>query len=200
MSAPVRIGIIDKNPLVRNGLAALIGAEPDAVLVGHWPDVPSWQADGAQPDVLVIGWEMPKISGRELLMMLAAQGHGPRVVVYTGAHDPNIPADARAAGAMGFVHKSTDEALAIASFIRVGRGEMVFPAPVARAESVLDQLTPRERQLLMALAEGATNTAIAETLGVTVNTIKFHLRNLYDKLDVRNRAQAVALFLTESRR
>jgi len=77
----------------------------------------------------------------------------------------------------------------------VARGSMVFPFMDVRGldDDPLSALTPRERELLGQLALGLTNNEIAKALGVSPNTVKFHLRNLYEKLDVRNRAEAVAL-------
>ncbi len=98
-------------------------------------------------------------------------------------------------GAAGFCAKNESAERLLQVLEAVARGSMVFPfMDVGDLHAdPLAGLTPRERQLLGQLARGLTNNEIAEVLGVSTNTVKFHLRNLYDKLDVRNRAEAVAL-------
>jgi len=85
--------------------------------------------------------------------------------------------------------------------LAVSEGRMVFPFMDMSKPGgdPFGTLTKREQELLSALAEGRTNGQIAEDLGISLNTVKFHLKNLYGKLSVRNRAQAVATFLTAHR-
>jgi two-component system nitrate/nitrite response regulator NarP len=148
-------------------------------------------------DVGVIGWDMPYASGFEVLEALRARPDAPRIVVYTGSAAPNLAREAMALGAAGFCSKRQSPERLIETIIAVARGAMVFPFFDVRTDRTdpFGDLTPRERELLAALPSGRTNAQIAKDLGLSVNTVKFHLKSLYDKLSVRNRAQAVALHL-----
>jgi len=99
-------------------------------------------------------------------------------------------------GAAGLVHKSEPPERLLQAIAAAAAGGRDFPA-AARRQPPMESLTKREKALLSSLAGGSTNNQLAEDLGVSVNTVKFHLRNLYEKLDVKNRAQAVAMFLRE---
>lgn len=201
-AAPLGVAVIDKNPLVRRGLGQMLREDGRFEMVLE-------ASDGAEfvqkftssktpemVDIVVAGWVMPNMDGRALLQHLAAMPASPKVVIYTGEFsDPAARAAARE-GARAFCSKSEPPEHLLEVIVAVAEGDKVFPLS-AGADSPLDTLTRRERELLASLANGSTNAQLAEELGVSVNTIKFHLRNLYEKLDVRNRAQAVALFLNE---
>jgi DNA-binding NarL/FixJ family response regulator len=155
-----------------------------------------------QFDVGVIGWVMPNRDGRAVLEALKDRPESPRVVVYTGDPDPTLPRRAMALGAAAFVSKREPPERLLDAVEAVARGLMVFPFLDVRGgfdADPLGGLSPRERELLGALGSGKTNAELARNLGVSVNTVKFHLRNLFDKLRVRSRAQAVQLW-HESRR
>jgi two-component system nitrate/nitrite response regulator NarP len=149
----------------------------------------------------VIGWLMPGRDGRGVLEALKERADAPRVVVYTGDPDPALPRRAMALGAAAFVSKREPTERLLQVLEAVAHGQMVFPFLDVRVlhDDPLAALSPRERELLGALGSGRTNAELAGQLGVSVNTVKFHLRNLFDKLGVRNRAQAVQLW-HESRR
>ena len=100
-------------------------------------------------------------------------------------------------GGAGFVSKRAPPERLLDVLAAVAAGDMVFPFVDIRKmrSDPLENLTLRERSLLSALGSGHTNSQLAKDFGVSINTIKFHLRNLFEKLDVRNRAQAIALFL-----
>jgi len=100
-------------------------------------------------------------------------------------------------GGAGFVSKRAPPERLLDVLAAVAAGDMVFPFVDIRKmrSDPLENLTLRERSLLSALGSGHTNSQLAKDFGVSINTIKFHLRNLFEKLEVRNRAQAIALFL-----
>ncbi|MBF0372999.1 MAG: response regulator transcription factor, partial [Alphaproteobacteria bacterium] len=147
-------------------------------------------------DIGIVGWEMPSLDGRGVLQALRGR-EGPRIIVYTGSGNPDVPRQAMALGAAGFCSKNEPPAQLVETIMAVASGRMVFPfIDVARlASDPFAGLTPRERELLSALAGGLTNQQMAGQLDISLNTVKFHLKNLYDKLGVSNRAQAVAFYL-----
>lgn len=148
-------------------------------------------------DVAVVGWVMAKGDGRFVLDRLREMGHPLRVVVYTGAANPRIPGEVMSLGGAAFCAKTERPQHLLDVLAAVAAGRMVFPFIDIRnlTDDGLPDLTRRERDLLEALASGGTNAQLATQFGVSINTVKFHLGNLYDKLGVRSRAQAVALFL-----
>ncbi|MBT3239090.1 MAG: response regulator transcription factor, partial [Rhodospirillaceae bacterium] len=125
----------------------------------------------------------------------------PRIIVFTGNASPDVPRQVMQLGGAGFCSKSESPERLIETVLAVSEGRMVFPFMDMSKPGgdPFGTLTKREQELLSALAEGRTNGQIAEDLGISLNTVKFHLKNLYGKLSVRNRAQAVATFLTAHR-
>ena len=148
-------------------------------------------------DVGIIGWEMPYLDGRGVLQAMRGRDHAPRIIVYTGSPNPDVPRQAMALGAAGFCSKNEPPSHLLETIQSVAAGRMVFPfIDVGRlAADPFAGLTPREREMLAALAGGLTNQQMAGQLSISLNTVKFHLKNLYDKLGVNNRAQAVAYYL-----
>lgn len=197
---PIDIVIAEKNPLLMSSLIKLFAGDERFTLVATTPDGERFLSavERLSFDVGIIGWEMPYMDGRGVLQ--AMQGHGqaaPRLIIYTGSASPEIPRVAMALGAAGFCSKSDPPAQLLETVAAVADGRMMFPfVDVSQlANDPFSGLTPRERELLAALASGLTNAQIAGKLDISLNTVKFHLKNLYDKLGVSNRAQAVAHYL-----
>lgn len=143
----------------------------------------------------VIDWNLPALGGARLIDVLRAQGNAPRLVVY--AEDTgDIPRKAMAAGAAGFVARSESVDRLLDTCLAVANGQMVFPFLDVRGlkQDPIETLSPRERTLLEALSKGLTNRELARDLEISANTVKFHLSNLFDKLSVKNRAQAIAFY------
>lgn len=103
---------------------------------------------------------------------------------------------ALAAGAAGFTARSESVERLLETCLAVAKGQMVFPFLDVRSlrQDPIEQLSPRERTLLEALSKGLTNRELARELDISANTVKFHLSNLFEKLSVKNRAQAIAFF------
>jgi two-component system nitrate/nitrite response regulator NarP len=196
---PIRVALADKNPLVRAGLKQLLIEDERFELVATASDGERFleAIDRVEADVGVIGWVMPYLDGFGVLKALRRIEDAPPVVVYTGADSPIVVREVMTLGGAGFTAKSDPPEQLLDSVAAVAQGRMVFPFMDLRRlnEDPLAQLTPREREFLVALASGRTNAQLAHDFGTSVNTVKFHLKNLYDKLAVRNRAQAVALHL-----
>lgn len=192
--------VADKSPLVISGLRQLIAADRRFRVLAAVADGRAFLAEiRRRPfDVGVIGWEMPFADGRAVLEALRALEKPPPVVVYTGAIDPSVPRQVLALGGAGFVSKSEPPERLLTTLAEVAAGRMVFPFVDVRLldRAHVSVLTPREQEILRHLASGAGNGEIALRLGVSLNTVKFHLKNVYTKLEVGNRAQAVAFFMS----
>lgn len=200
---PIRIGFADKNPLVLRGLQSLFGEDRRFELVVSASDGERFLDAVArfEFDVGIIGWVMANGDGRAVLETLKGRAPAPRIIVYTGA-DLDVARTAMQLGAAGFLSKSEPPERLLDVVAEVARGRMMFPfldLGRAAAADPLACLTGRERELLERLAEGLSNEGLARRFGLSPNTVKFHLRNLYEKLGAANRAQAVAVLLQRDR-
>ncbi len=195
----IRVGIADKNPLVRAGLKQLLSEDERFELIVTCTDGEEFiVATTRLPiDVGVIGWVMSPGNGEYVLKKLREFQNAPRIAVYTGAEGIEIPAKVMALGGAGFCTKSEAPHTLLETIATLAEGRMVFPFMDINMihDDPMSGLTRRERTILAELANGKTNAQIARDQGVSVNTVKFHLKNLYDKLNVRNRAQAVSRYL-----
>ena len=143
---------------------------------------------------------MPGLNGRGVLKNMAnINGPTPKIIVYTSNVAPDVPRQVMRLGGAGFCQKSESPERLIETILAVSEGRMVFPfMDMSKpGNDPFGLLTGREQELLIALSEGSTNIQIASELNISLNTVKFHLKNLYSKLNVKNRAQAVASYLKE---
>lgn len=142
----------------------------------------------------IVEWGIPQLGAERLLGILRDRPQAPRLIVYATDTDPEIPRRAMAAGAAAFCTRDTPEQQLLEIALTVAGGRMVFPYVDVRSlkRDPREALTAREKTLLIALAKGRTNTELANELNISINTVKFHLRNLYEKLGLKNRAQAIA--------
>lgn len=205
MTTRLRILLADDHALVLEGLRSLVDAQPDMLVVAA-------ATDGAQviellrthaPDVVVLDLEMGTMSGLACLERLRAEKIDVRVLVLSAYGDGTSMRAALDGGADGYSLKTDPPRTTIDAIRQVSRGQLVFPVAAKRwllgksTGSDPRQLTERETSVLVLLAEGATNAEIARRLRVSENTVKFHLQNLYTKLGVGNRTEAVAVHLRE---
>jgi two-component system nitrate/nitrite response regulator NarP len=146
----------------------------------------------------VIGWAMPGVDGRGVLRALREKPISARIVVYTGHANQDVPRQVMALGGAGFCWKSEPPSQLLDTVAAVAHGQMVFPYVDVRAlhTSPLSGLTARERELLEALSQGSSNAKLAADFKISVQTVKFHLKNVYGKLGTANRAQAAALYVS----
>lgn len=195
-----RIAIVDKNPVVRAGLRDYLEKDGrfDVVDVVAGGNAFISLCEAQAVEVGVIGWAMPDMTGSDVLATMKRRQIKTRLIVYTGDSSSSVLRQAVKDGAWGFILKSDDPELLIETLVTVARGRISLPYVdiSSLANDPLEQLTKRERELLRALANGLTNEQIAARIGISHNTVKYHLKNLYDKIDVRNRAMAVALYMS----
>jgi len=195
----IEVVLCDKSPLVLAGLIQLFDADPRFDVMATAADGERFMEAAAKIpfDVGIIGWVMPFMSGRDVLIELRRLQSLARVVIYSGDTGTATPRQAMLEGAAGFCAKGDPPVRLIDTVYAVAAGRMVFPFMDMRSAMIdpLESLSVREGELLRNLADGLSNGEIGETLGISINTVKFHLKNLYEKLNVKNRAQAVARYL-----
>lgn len=195
----IRVGVADKSPLVQAALTHLFAEDQRFELVDVWADGESFlqSIDQCDLDVVVTGWVISPGNGKYILDQLRAHSNAPRIIVYTGAEGESVPAQVMVHGGAAFVSKSEQPEYLLDTVAAVAEGRMVFPFLDVRKihRNPLTSLTKRELEVLSALAAGQTNKQIAAAHGVSPNTVKFHIKNLFEKLSVTNRSQAIALYL-----
>ena len=197
MQNPINIVLADPNPLVLSAMSELIERDTRFSLVAT-----SSTAEGflrmvmrIRVDVGIIDWDIPAIGGAKLIDVLRDQDAAPRIIVYGDATN-ELPRIAMSAGAAAFSSRSDHIDALLATCVDVYEGKMVFPFLDIRElqKDPIQQLSRKERTILESLSKGLTNRELSAELGISINTVKFHLSNLFEKLAVRNRAQAIAYF------
>ena len=199
----IRLVVVDDDDLVRSGLTAILDLEPDIEVVGQGADgvdVPALVAR-SRPDVVLMDVRMPRIDGIAATARLTERPDPPAVVVITTFESDDAVHDALLAGARGFVLKrARPEELLAAVRTVVRTDSLVFPDAIRRVAATrrtlaqpawAHRLTARERDVLTHVARGETNAEIAESLVVSVETVKSHLRSLLAKSGSRHRTELV---------
>ncbi|GFE50827.1 DNA-binding response regulator [Roseobacter cerasinus] len=189
--------LADGNPLVLTALSEIIERDPRFSLIATASTAEGFLGTVMRVPVQVgvIDWNLPVLGGAKLIEVLRDQATAPRIVVY--ADDTgDLPRLSMTAGAAAFAARSSDPETLLETCVDVAAGKMVFPFLDVRDlnSDPIHTLSRKERAMLTALSKGLTNRELSTELGITVNTVKFHLSNLYDKLSVRNRAQAIAFY------
>lgn len=201
MSTTIRVLIADDHPVVRGGLAAMLTAHPDIEVVGAAQNGEEAVAEVARhrPDVVLMDLRMPRLDGVAATAWITANHPGVRVLILTTFDTDADIVRAVGAGACGYLLK--DAPLdSLADAIRAAaRGETVLAPPVAakllsRLRSPAPEaLTPREREVLSAVARGLTNAEIGRLLFIGEATVKTHLLRVFAKLGVDDRTRAVTV-------
>jgi DNA-binding NarL/FixJ family response regulator len=217
---PIRVVIVDDDALVRAGLSMLLGGAAGIEVVGE-------AADGAEvlgaidrhrPDVLLLDLRMPRVDGIAVLGLLRTQPDPPAVVVLTTFDTDDHLLQALRNGAAGFLVKDTPPADIVRAIELVAAGESMLSPTVTRklidrlasgddgadarhraAREQLRELTDRDREIALAVAEGKANAAIAAELHLSVATVKSHVSAVLSKLGLDNRVQ-IALLVQDARR
>ena len=196
-SAPIDIMLADANPLVLSALSTIIERDPRFSLVATAATAEGFLGTVMRVPVQVgiIDWTLPALGGAKLIEVLRDQANAPRIVVYAD-DNADLPRLAMTAGAAAYAPRSSNAETLLETCLDVAAGKMVFPFLDVRdlQRDPIHQLSRKERAMLEALSKGLTNRELSKELGVTVNTVKFHLSNLYEKLSVKNRAQAIAFY------
>jgi len=192
----IRVVLVDDHPVVRSGLAGLLGGEPDIEVVGEASDGREGVdlAVSLEPDVVLMDLRMPVMDGVEATSLIVAID-GPRVLVLTTYDTDADILRAVEAGATGYLLKDTPRDELVDAVRAASRGETVLAAPLAaklmRQVRSNDQLTPREIEVLGLVSRGMSNGDIAQELFIGEATVKTHLLHVFDKLGVSDRTAAV---------
>jgi DNA-binding NarL/FixJ family response regulator len=206
---PVRIIVADDHDVVRSGFASLLNTQPEFTVVGTAPNGLEAVRLGRelQPDVVLMDVRMPGMDGIEATRQLTRQGsNGPRILVLTTFDLDEYVYDALRAGASGFLLKDVTAERLFDAVRVIAAGDALLapgvtrrlisefaqrPATTPQPTPALEQLTPRETQVLQLVAEGLSNSEIAGRLVVTEETVKTHVSRILNKLGLRDRTQAV---------
>jgi DNA-binding NarL/FixJ family response regulator len=220
VTRPVRVLIVDDDALVRGGLQMMLGGAQGVEVVGEAEDGSEVLAavDRHHPDVVLLDLRMPKLDGIGALTLLKQQPSPPAVVVLTTFDTDDHLLQALRNGAAGFLVKDTPPADIVRAIELVAAGESMLSPTVTRklidrlaagdegdgarcedARARLCDLTDRDREIALAVAEGKANAAIASELHLSVATVKSHVSAILSKLDLDNRVQ-IALLVQDAQR
>jgi len=203
----IKVSVVEDNESIRRGLVAILESDADfrvrdACATGEealrrLPNNP--------PDVVLMDINLPKMSGIQCVRELKRCLPQAQFVMVTVEDESESVFEALKAGATGYLVKNVPGEEILASIREVHRGGSPMSSPIARmlvrafhtagAEPKEAGLTPREREILQLLTRGYRSKEVADELGIGVQTVHTHLRNIYEKLHVRSRAEAVARYL-----
>jgi DNA-binding NarL/FixJ family response regulator len=203
-----RVLIADDDHLMRAGLAELLTADPEIEIVGQASTGREAveQAHRLSPDVVLMDIRMPDLDGIGATRELSRVAPAAKVLILTTFEQDDYVFGALRAGASGFLLKRTRPEELIAAVHTIAAGDSLLspsvtrlvidrmaqqPTPELAAQGKVDQLTPREREVLQLIARGLSNREIAKTLVVEESTIRTHVKRILMKLDLRDRVQAV---------
>jgi DNA-binding NarL/FixJ family response regulator len=204
MSNPIRILIVDDHPVVRDGLVAILGTQPDFEVVGEAGDGREAiaQVNSLQPDVTLLDLEMPGMDGVETLRQIRLQAAQARVIVFTAFDTDERIVTAVQAGAQGYLLKGAPrQELFNAVRVVYSGGSLLQPIVASKlmqrvtqeAAPPVELLTARELEVLHEMAAGLQNKEIAAKLVISERTVKFHVSAILSKLEAGNRTEAVRI-------
>jgi len=203
---PIYVFIADDHPVFREGVRSMLRRETSIRLVGEAANGSEAIALTAelQPDVILMDVHMPDINGIEATRRILHEHPHMRVLVLTMFEDDDSVFAALRAGARGYLLKGADKAEIVRAITGVASGEAIFGAAIAQRllaffaapkapipPPVLPELSDREREILLLITHGLSNQAIADRLVVSLKTVRNHVSNIFSKLEVADRAQAV---------
>lgn len=204
----IRVSLVEDDNPVRESLAVLIDGSPGFRVVHSLgrADEAIRRIPQDPPDVLLMDIRMPRMSGIECVRQLRASLPDLKAIMLTSVEDEDQLFEALRAGACGYLLKRTPPAKILEAIQEAQDGASPITGKMARllvnffnsgrqASPALPKISEREREILDALAEGLRNKEIGARLHVSENTVRSHLRTIYEKLQVRSRAEAVAKYL-----
>jgi DNA-binding NarL/FixJ family response regulator len=206
----IRVLIADDHPMFRDGLRALLASLPEAEVAGEAAtgEEAVAQAAALDPDVIFMDVQMPGVNGIEATRRILHRAPHVGVIVLTMFEDDDSVFAAMRAGARGYLLKGADQEEIVRALRAVARGEAIFGPAVAQRlmnffrdlggasrpaapPLAFPELTDREREILNLIAQGHNNTEMAERLTLSPKTVRNHVSNIFSKLQVADRAQAI---------
>jgi len=197
---PIRILSVEDHPVFRQGLATIVGAEQDMLLVGQASNAVDAVAEFRRhrPDITLMDLRLPGTDGTDALIAIRGEFPQARIIMLTTSDGDGDIQRAMRAGASGYILKSMhmDELLSVIRSVHAGRRH-IPPEVAARLAEHLgdDDLTARELDVLRLIRDGHRNKQIADELAISENTVNFHIKNLVDKLQANDRTHAVTIAL-----
>ena len=197
---PIRILSVEDHPVFRQGLAAIVSAERDMLLVGQASNAVDAVAEFRRhrPDITLMDVRLPGTDGTDALIAIRGEFPQARIIMLTTSDGDGDIQRAMRAGASGYILKSMhmDELLSVIRAVHAGRRH-ISPEVAARLAEHLgdDDLTARELDVLRLIRDGHRNKQIADQLAISENTVNFHIKNLVDKLQANDRTHAVTIAL-----
>jgi DNA-binding NarL/FixJ family response regulator len=197
--------IADDHPVFRKGLRALLASMPTTELVGEATtgEEAIHLAEKLQPDVILMDLQMPGGGGLPAIRQIVQTSPHIRILVVTMFEDDDSVFAAMRAGARGYVLKDMNDEDIMRAILAVGHGEAIFSPAIAQRmmsffstrpalpPDIFPELTESERNVLRLMAQGANNDAIAQQLSLSAKTVRNYVSNIFSKLQVADRAQAI---------
>ncbi len=202
----IRILIADDHPLFRDGMHGLLDSVPDTEVVGEATtgEEAISLAAALQPDVILMDIKMPGINGIQATREIVQTSPHVNILVVTMLEDDDSVFAAMRAGARGYLLKGANQAEILRAIRAVANGEAIFGPGIARRligffatpkptapSRIFPELTERESEILTLIAQGRSNPEIAEQLSLSLKTVRNHVSNIFGKLQVADRTQAV---------
>lgn len=218
LSNPIRVLVVDDHTLFRRGLSALLSRDDRIQVVGDAADAGQAQrrALELQPDLILLDIHLPGVNGVDALASLRETAPRARILMLTVSEDEADLTSALCAGAAGYLLKTMEGDVLVASIVRAVKGECVIanemtgklvaaylgaatagPSAASETSARLTNLSPRERDILRGIAQGASNKEIGRDLGISETTVKIHVQSVLRKLNVSTRVHA-AVIATEN--